>query len=549
MASKLRTVANIALTQCVWVLIPLALWANPASGSPLTINGVGAIEVSGSLAGDQQMGSITAEKQGNNQTGSAFSFNPLLGTLVGAGVSINSQLSITPTIINNVNGGSPVYSHTISQEYSTSSAFGLNDINVNYAFTSSCPIPPGCAAGQYSYPTYVLQTAQQAVGGSSGLLPNSDSTIPYKIETTMTPDTGALTGPWNLTIGANTAIIYEPKTVTQYLQEVLARQSSPIGNSTVAVAAAGDLQILRKWDATTSSMNTALRDAEYWLLGYQGGQVLSGYTNATSLLDPILSTGPFAIPFWKAFRSTVDFFSPGDLPGASGGYGANWDGLIAGCNNMDINQAAVDYGTHNIYSNGGGTHILDPILPINPNPCTLNSKIFDVSLFQFDVNSADEIVYVDPAISKEMKYSFAGNMVNGFTIPSLPAQNSGRFIVKFLGELVDLYPDEYFDFLPYASDGVDSFTLIWERGDDQPIIENPTLGFRFANASQTLLAITSIDIEQSVPEPSTLSNLILAIFLLFKVRGIAPQPPEDKEAMSFADLFKQQQGNNKRKMV
>jgi hypothetical protein len=441
------------------------------------------------------VGIITAASQGNNQTGDAFRFNPKLGTLLDGSISMQERFTAQNTFI--FAGGAAESSTGTSVGYDLS-AFSprrggpvvTSEFNrIGWVcYVESCT--PTVAPPSTSTSTRSITLVADKNGGA----------IPYTIDVTTTPAPGAaLQGSWQLDTTVDVRLRYEPFTAPQYIRDAL---SIAGGGSPQAVAnsAASVLSRLRTWDAATSSENLALRDAEYWLLGYAGGQTLRGNLGDDAIYNLLLAGGPVSIVGWKALPK-----KPGDLPGTPiGGFEANFDGLVAGVANTPLDQAVGRYGNNRVLTNQPTTPV-NPLMPLLVTPSDGDLIASNNALFDFVVQNPGETVWVDPIAALQFIYAFAGNFATGVQLPT----NSDDFTLQFLGMSVRLRAGEFFSFLPFALGGVDQFTLTWNGVGNPDWDRRPVVGIQFALAGETLLDITTIrsSSTQPVPEPATLMLL------------------------------------------
>jgi hypothetical protein len=502
------------MASAIRLAIAGAMSVLPMFGGLVTIDGTGAIFAAGALNSTYN-GSIMAQSQGSNQVGDgAFSFNPALGTLLSTLVTItNSSFTYTPTyVITSVTPkGGAILTFGATGIYNTSATFGLPDIVAPIVPETIVTCPYSTCGPANSGPALGVGRGGGGGGsttGSSGLL--NGGSIDFKIQTPVTPAAGTWTGDWTFTGNAEVRLTYQPKSPQEYLQYAIAHTAAEQSPADFANLAAGLLGGLRSWDAATSSQNLNLRDAEYWLLGYVGGEANRfelGTTPVDKVYNIVLAGGPLSILGWKSLPS-----SSGKLPGTGvGGFGPNFDGLIAGYNNTDIAAAIANYGNNVLLSPGSGIDVNHPVLPFKDIPGSSPNGIFDNFLFDFQAPGAGTPVYIDPPGAELFTYAIAGNEITGLTLP----QDSGPFILSFSGGTFDLNSGDSFNFLTFAPGGVDNFTLAWNGTSAPSSNQRPVVDLQFLNAGQTLLDITSSQAPSSgTPEPASAALFVAGLVIL-----------------------------------
>ena len=292
-------------------------------------------------------------------------------------------------------------------------------------------------------------------------------------------------GSWSLILTINSEMEYEPKSVDEYIAEALA------ANGNDAYRAFKEIIELREWDATTSSENLALRNAEYWLRGYWAATAVGEYPEE-SIWDR-LSRGNEHAAMWynliKEFQSPDASKLPPTPPGGTlyflDGYWAGRAGRSAqeGLRNLLSNGAAFPRGT--------GMAPTAPLRPQSIGNAVDEIGSFPVTSTNLEVEDASRLYYVDPEGGKTALWSALDNRIVGLQIPILSEQPSMSFTLRYGTATTVLHSNAYFDFLRDAPNGIRSFSL----SSDEPAFRNATdfvIGLKFADPGATTVVAASL---------------------------------------------------------
>lgn len=431
-------------------------------------------------------------RQGQNQSGNAFTFNPELGTLKEAGVVIETRYD--RTII-------PFGAFTHSSDHDTWGISGLG--------TGKATIPVFVDTRFNVGPFNVInhEVGFRVDTSAYGLPWIQPVPAPYwdRYSLGCAVPPCLPTGNWTLAMTVSTQLTYQPKTVKEYILDRLVNNVDPRNAYLNTID-------LRTWDAATSSKNTHLRDAEYWFRGYLAGSPKETYDwmeglSRLSSIAPFFYKATVAIgtPFLEGYRAAactllgsscpdpnVDY-----LPGTGfGGTLAYRDGYKAAEQGIPIREAAANFGNN---ANGVLEYLNSALNPALPFWTTRGSDgVLDVSagLTAVDVVDADRTIYLDPPPARMMYWASDTIPFTTLEVPVTPGQPAMAFKLSFLSFVVDIRSEQTIRFADYTDQAIDVFGL---SSDDPAFagIEHLVIGVRFQHAG-----LTSVLSVSAVPEPS-----------------------------------------------
>lgn len=420
--------------------------------------------------------------------------------------------------------GSPALRHTLSIGYDLD-AFGLPDLLTSGGFRLDCPL--GCPAatsplalkGRFSNPLTDVLLAAPGAGHSQ---------IAMRFTSTVLQVPGASFESASKSVATVKIGIfreYQPKDTLTYVRDALigVRDLSFRTDKEKADLAFKDVINLREIDEATSSQNTNLRDAEYFLRGYSGGRILyerSGGGRIEPGNDYFNSGGPIVASVYNVCKYLFNAGPCGSegLPGTApeaGSVKTNGLGWILGKAGVTISQI-IDTPIADLLNGSPPPVTLstDPMAPLAPS-VTFNELLdagTDFVLLQLALGAWDFVItepvtyWFDPQPTKSYQISVFGNSLGLLRVLSKTADHRARIL--FGDREIEFDPEAGIDLSAVVPEGVSDLLL-----KDIDVDGAPAFGLRFVGTGHTSLVITEVT---PVPEPSAWLMLLagLAIVML-----------------------------------
>lgn len=466
--------------------------------TPILVMSSGSTQVSGSIFADYTAFQIPLFSGAKQQD----SFNPKLGQLLDASLSISSKLLqndfvSTPTIDGDVHHTTyEVKYPLLPKEFSISTSGG-----------SYCPAAE-CTPGQVQSTIY-----EQTV---AGIVEPVGGYIFGSVSAGTTIFQGSVTGTWSLDVQAEQFLRYEPFSTQTYLNNLTAEFG--IGGYSPDLAElnklAESVKELRELDVQTSGENLELRNLEYFLRGRIGAEILkSGEWDFSSIGSAFDDTANASGPIGSAIYIGLKYVNIGlgkNTAGASelpntppGGFDANWEGYKSGFLDTPLNEINLDAPSDAPPPSPPSYDPDRPLVPLGD----LGPK--DFGIFYVAEMSTDNFVYFDPPVQDFFSVGVEGNTISEFVLWS--PLFSGTLNL-FVDQEMYLYnPGTFFDFNSILGHPTLGFSIF--GFPDELFGQDLIFGLRFADSNPTVVSAITGSIS-AIPEPETYAMLLAGLGLL-----------------------------------
>lgn len=330
---------------------------------------------------------------------------------------------------------------------------------------------------------------------------------------------GSVVTQWDFDATVSATYTYTPFSASEYVRGAIER--TRVSNQPLdADAVAGRLQELRKFDAATSSQNMALRDAEYFVLGFIGGQTWQ--RGPAQVIHGILALGPLTLAPWKALSAIEGQLSTGNLPGTpldAASFTINTSGWFGAFFGFTLEETVemMDDGPQVIPVSAGLGSVESPFLPLRSAQSS-NTSVGTTSFFG-----------ISEGLAVGGRVNQTASPAAGLTVLSMLWDDSTR--ITAMGneiELLDLrgahassarlrsgdiervvYDPTVIDIEATFGVGTSSLEVLLEGYHPGP---ESFIGIGLLDSANTLVAVTTHAVT-AVPEPRTTDLWMLSLLL------------------------------------
>lgn len=451
-------------------------------------------------------------------------FDPRLGTLDWSRVSFQSTHRSSTTFSRSYEPG-PMYSATHTVTLNTSTNYGGQDVSDTITSTADCNGTVGCLGGTnpltWRPGSSVLTFAQpEKFGGPIRVLAASEFAGITAVATG---------GSWSVAGTVNLDQQYTPFSTKRYLQDAI--KTSGGSDLTRANNGYSGIIELRETSSETASQNLNLRDAEYYLRGFAGGEAnvvnkIDVSSFGAFFNDVANRTGPVATSMYnglKAIRSVFDstpIAGEGEHPNTPvGGWGINLKGWIDGLSpTKSLDESVNDLGNTTV-APPVKTDSYDLLAALAPD-LSINTDGGNVSVFHSFSSILGDIAYFDPVVAKYLTFGVDGNAFTGIQI-MLDDGAEQELWLAVDGTRRQFTTGEYISFADISPGGVKGF-YIEGFENFHPEGRHFIFGATFADIGEKMISVIASDFDASnsgqVPEPGTVGLFLIAGYALLASR-------------------------------
>ncbi len=408
-------------------------------------------------------------QKNTNTPNVAIAFDPRLGTLtsdtVTATYTATENIHVDTSHPNSPGNVLAAGYVNFNQNFTLGAEWGTSDIN----FTSQKLLASSSS---------LTITGTQTVSTTA---PDDGGAITLSLTTTTLPLQYSLTGTYTYTLALVTGQVYTPKSTAEYIHDALTNNLSSTDYLT-ANAAYSNVINLRETSAETSSQNTALQGAEYYLRGYAGGLAwveAQPFNDSLYSFDGFKGTlidelgnrgGPVS---WIAYNALKTFqisiglgVNPNGLPSAPPGGGAeNTAGFAAGLNELTVDEILASPDPVAGATAPAAPVLVYPLGSLDPQPQSFDSSnpsqptvtLGAAAGFDIAVTNPAEMSFFDPVSANTQAFVVTGSGLVNVMIPDI--DGPGSYDLNVEGHSYAITPGQVFNFGAAGLSNVQTFAI------------------------------------------------------------------------------------------